>query len=301
MGVGIFPRRARIRTEPDATARMPFMEHVRELRQRLLKACLAITAGLCIGLFFAEQALDFINQPYCDRFAKQCRFTAQSPLEPFVLNLKVALYIGLLLSCPIWLYQTWAFIAPGLHKREKKWSYIFVAVAAPLFLTGAFLAYFVVARALEFLLTRNPELAVDVNLTGYFDFVTGMFLVFGVGFEFPLVVFMLNVVGVASAKKLLSWWRIAVLVIFIFTAFATPTPDPFVMTGLAIPMCVLYFVAVGAAALNDRRRARLASQDPIAQVADDEASPLPEETELEETADRARADDWPSRRNDDVP
>ncbi|MGH3544524.1 MAG: twin-arginine translocase subunit TatC, partial [Mycobacteriales bacterium] len=216
--MGILPQRRERSAQPNPTAKMPFLEHVRELRQRLLKASLAIVIGLGIGLFFADQVLDFINQPYCDRFAKQCRFTAQSPLEPLVLNLKVALYIGLLLACPVWLYQLWAFIAPGLHKREKKWSYIFVAVAAPLFLTGAFLAYFVVARALEFLLTRNPELAVDVNLTGYFDFVTGMFLVFGVGFEFPLVVFMLNVVGVASAAKLLSWWRIAVLVIFIFTA-----------------------------------------------------------------------------------
>lgn len=263
---------------------MPFMEHVRELRQRLLKACLAIAIGLGIGLFFSKSMLHFIQQPYCARFAKQCVFTAQSPLEPFVLNLKVALYIGLLLACPVWLYQLWAFVAPGLHRREKKWSYVFVAVAVPLFLSGAFLAYFVVARALEFLLTQSPDLAIDVNLSGYFDFVTGMLLVFGVGFEFPLVVFMLNVAGIASARKLLGWWRIAVFLIFVFTAFATPTPDPFVMTGLAVPMCLLYFAAVGAAALNDRRRSRLRRKDPLSQLSDDETSSLDEDAPLEEEA-----------------
>ncbi|MGH3426663.1 MAG: twin-arginine translocase subunit TatC, partial [Mycobacteriales bacterium] len=112
------------------------MEHIRELRSRLLKASLAVVVGLVIGLFFAKPVLHFVEQPYCDRFAGQCRFTAQSPIDPFILNLKVALYIGILVSCPVWLYQLWAFIAPGLHKHERKWSYIFVSVAAPLFLTG---------------------------------------------------------------------------------------------------------------------------------------------------------------------
>lgn len=278
---------------------MPFMEHLRELRSRLFKACLAIVAGLCIGLFFSDRVLDFINQPYCDRFAGECRFTAQSPIEYFVLQLKVALYIGILLSCPIWLYQLWAFVAPGLHRREKKWSYIFVSVAVPLFLLGAALAHIVVAKGLEFLLPSDDSgLTVDVNIAGYFDFVTGMLLVFGVGFEFPLIVFMLNVAGLASAKKLLGWWRIAVFLIFVFTAIVTPTPDPFGMTALAIPMCLLYFAAVGAAFLNDRRRAKAERNGPYAGLADDETSSL---DDLEPVADReeiAPASDLGSRHED---
>lgn len=242
-------------SEPAGT--MPLREHLRELRNRLGKALLAVGIGLVLGLFVANPVLDFLNKPYCDRFAEQCQFTAQSPVEPFLLQLKVALYLGILLASPVWLYQLWAFIAPGLYRRERRWAYAFVAVATPLFLAGAVLAHFVVAKGLDFLLPSNDaDFSVDVNISGYFDFVTGMLLIFGVAFEFPLVVFMLNLAGVVSAAKLLSWWRTVVFLIFVFTAIVTPTPDPFGMTALAIPMAILYFAAVGASALNDRRRRR---------------------------------------------
>ncbi|MGH3428190.1 MAG: twin-arginine translocase subunit TatC, partial [Mycobacteriales bacterium] len=131
-----------------------------------------------------------------------------------------------------------------------------------------------ISKALKFLLNANSDVNIDLNLSGYFDFVTGMLFVFGIGFEFPLVVFMLNMVGLVSAKKLLGWWRIAVFLIFVFTAFATPSPDPFGMTALALPMCALYFAAVGAAAINDRRRAKKRAGDELAQLSDDEPSQL---------------------------
>lgn len=251
---------------------MPLREHIRELRNRLFKAIIAITVGMIAGWFLSDPVLEFVNKPYCDRFEGACRFTAQSPIEPFILQLKVALYVGVLLASPLWLYQLWAFVAPGLHKREKKWTYAFVAAATPLFLAGAVLAHFVVAKGLDFFLDSN-DFDVDVNISGYFDFVTGMLLIFGIAFEFPLVIFMLNLAGVASARKLLSWWRSVILMVFVFTAIVTPTPDPFGMTALAIPMIVLYFAAVGAAFINDGVRRRRAAKAQ-AEVPDDEASPL---------------------------
>jgi sec-independent protein translocase protein TatC len=256
---------------------MTLLEHLFELRNRLFKASLAIVAGMIAGLFVAGPVLDFITEPYCSKYAVNgvCKFVAQSPIDYFLLNLKVALYIGLLISSPIWLYQLWSFITPGLHKNEKRWSYSFVSVAVPLFLAGAVLANFVVAKGLEFLLpAADSKYALDLGIVGYFDFVTGMLLVFGVAFEFPLVVFMLNLAGIVSARRLLSWWRAAIFLIFVFTAFVTPTPDPFGMTILALPMCLLYFAAVGASFVNEKRRARVAARSEFEALGDDEASEL---------------------------
>ena len=257
---------------------MTLLEHLFELRDRLFKASVALVIGMVVGVYFAQEVLDFLTEPYCGRYAEgKCPFNAQSPVDPFLLNLKVGLYLGIIASSPVWLYQLWSFITPGLHRNEKRWSYGFVAVAVPLFLAGAVLAHFVVAKGLEFLLPEDGDgssFTIDLNINGYFDFVTGMLLIFGVAFEFPLIVFMLNLAGVVSAKRLLSWWRIAVFMIFVFTAFVTPTPDPFGMTILAIPMCLLYFVAVGASFLNEKRRAKAALSSEFGAVGDDEASEL---------------------------
>jgi len=256
---------------------MTLMEHLRELRGRLLKASLAVLLGLCVGYFFAEPALHFLIQPYCEmRGVKpggKCDFIANAPLDPFLLNLRIALYLGLLMAAPIWLYQLWAFIAPGLHKHERRYTYVFVAVAAPLFFAGATLAYLIVAKSLQFFLNESSGISITIGLPGYFDFVTSMMLLFGAAFEFPLIVAMLNLAGVVSAKKLLSWWRIAIFLMFAFGAIVTPTPDPFGMTALASAMALLYFAAVGFAYLNDRRRARRHDAE-FGTVSDDEASPL---------------------------
>jgi sec-independent protein translocase protein TatC len=210
-------------------------------------------------------------------------------VDYFLLQLKVALYIGIILSSPVWLFQLWSFITPGLHRNEKRWSYGFVSVAVPLFLLGAFLANFVVSKGLKFLLPApDSEYTVQLGLVGYVDFVTGMLLVFGVGFEFPLVVFMLNLAGVVSAKRLLSWWRGAVFLIFLFCAIVTPTPDPFVMTFLAIPMCGLYFLAVWAAFVNEKRRAKAVLASEHEAIHDDEASEL--DYEVEPVEEPARVD-----------
>jgi sec-independent protein translocase protein TatC len=267
-------RRQQSQFERAADGSMTLMEHLRELRSRLFKASLGVVAGLCVGLFFAKPALEFINRPYCQLHPDQrCAFVATSPVSPFLLDLRVALYLGLLLAAPIWLYQLWAFIAPGLHRNERRYTYTFAAIAAPLFFTGATLAYLVVSKSLHFFLNVSSDYKITIDLAGYFDFVTNMMLLFGAGFEFPLIVVMLNLVGLVSARRLLGWWRIAVFLMFAFGAIVTPTPDPFGMSILGGSLAVLYFGAVGFAFLNDRRRERR-HRAQFGDLADDETSSI---------------------------
>ncbi|MGH3741550.1 MAG: twin-arginine translocase subunit TatC [Micromonosporaceae bacterium] len=264
---------------------MSLMDHLRELRSRLFKAAIGVVAGLVISLFFATEILEFLNAPYCEYKAthgaaiSKCGFNAVSPVDIFLLNLRVALYAGLIISAPIWLYQVWAFVAPGLHRNERKYTYYFVGAATPLFLTGAFLAYWVVDKGLSFLMGLAKAWDITLDLAGYFSFVTSMMMLFGLGFLFPLVVVALNLLGLVSAKWLLGKWRIAVFICFAFAAVVTPTPDPFGMTALAIPMSGLYFAAVGVSYLNDRRRAR---QDEYAELDDDEASTIEDSSAVDD-------------------
>jgi sec-independent protein translocase protein TatC len=195
------------------------------------------------------------------------------PADVLLLQLRISLWAGLVVASPIWMYQLWAFIAPGLHRHERRYAYAFAAIAAPLFAAGAFLAFFVVRTGLEFLLEIGPDnIQTTLEVGRYFSFVTNLILIFGVAFEFPLIVLMLNFVGLASAKRLLGWWRVAVFAFFAFSAIATPTPDPFGMTALALCLCLLYFAAVGVAFINDRRKRR--RQETFEGLDDDEASPL---------------------------
>jgi sec-independent protein translocase protein TatC len=284
----LVPRRRKTQFERAADGSMTLMEHVTELRSRLFKASLGVVAGLIVGYFFAQRALGFLIRPYCRLTplapGQKCAFITNGPLDPFLLNLRIALYLGLLLAAPIWLYQLWAFIAPGLHRKERRYTYAFAAVAAPLFLAGATLAYLIVAKSLHFFLGNSNDFSLTVGLNGYFDFVTNMMLMFGAGFEFPLIVVMLNFAGVVSARKLLGWWRIAVFLMFLFGAIVTPTPDPFGMTALAGAMALLYFAAVGVAFLNDRRRGRRHAAE-FGTLADDEISPLPHDEEAVEAGE----------------
>jgi sec-independent protein translocase protein TatC len=175
------------------------------------------------------------------------------------------------IAAPFWLYQLWAFIAPGLHKRERRYSYVFAAVATPLFAGGFILGYLLVSRSMKYFLGMSGNILISVDLQGYFSFVTGVMLLFGAGFEFPLVVAMLNFAGLVSARRLLGWWRVAIFLMFLFAALVTPTPDPFNMTILAVCMAVLYFAAVGVAFINDRRRSR---RGIYSGLPDDEASTI---------------------------
>ncbi|MGW1062210.1 twin-arginine translocase subunit TatC [Micromonospora sp. NBC_01412] len=265
--------------ERAADGSMTLIEHVRELRNRLFRASLALLVGFGFGIWLAEPVRRLLSKPYCDLPASidpdtgKCNFVQLGVADVFLLNLKIGLWVGLIIAAPVWLYQLWAFIAPGLHRHERRYAYIFTSLAAPLFAAGAVLAFFVTTKGLEFLLNISGEdIATTLEVTRYISFVTNLILLFGVAFEFPLIVLMLNFVGLASAKRLLSWWRVAIFVFFAFSAVVTPTPDPFGMTALALCLTALYFGAVGVAFLNDRRRGR--GKEAYAGLDDDEVSPL---------------------------
>lgn len=271
-------RRGPSKFERAADGSMTLIEHIRDLRTRLFRASLAILVGFGVGFWLAEPVRKLLSQPYCDLPTSRdadgvCKFVQLGPADLFLLNLKIGLWVGLILAGPIWLYQLWAFIAPGLHRHERRYAYAFTAIAAPLFAAGSFLAFFVVRKGLEFLINfSGDDISTTLEVTRYISFVTNLILIFGVAFEFPLVILMLNFVGIASAKRLLGWWRVVIFVSFAFSAIVTPTPDPFGMTALAMSLSLLYFVAVGVAFINDRRRGR--GKEVYAGLDDDAASPL---------------------------
>jgi sec-independent protein translocase protein TatC len=283
--VKLLPRRGRVsQFERAADGSMSLLEHLRELRTRLFRASLGVLVGMVVGWFFAGRVLNFITQPYCTYMSTHgkeqlalpggCQLQQTGVTDVFTLELQIALWIGLIIAAPIWLYQLWAFIAPGLHRHERRWAYAFVGVAAPLFAAGAVLAYFVVAKGLGFLLQFTPKnVATILEVTGYVKFITNFMLLFGVAFEFPLVIVLFNLAGIASYKRLLGWWRAAVFVLFAFAAVTVPTPDPFGMSAMGACLVSLYFAAVLFAYVNDKRRDRRRRAE-YGDVDDDEMSPL---------------------------
>jgi sec-independent protein translocase protein TatC len=267
-----------------ADGSMTLIEHIRELRNRLFKASLGILAGFAVGFAIRGQVRGLLSEPYCslpasiDPETGKCEFIQLGVADVFLLDLKIALWVGLVVAAPIWLYQLWAFIAPGLHRHERKYAYVFVAIAAPLFVAGAVLAYFVIHKGLEFLLDfSGDDINTTLDITRYISFATNLILIFGVAFEFPLIILMLNFVGLFSARKLLGWWRVMVFVFFLFSAVVTPTPDPFGMTALAMCLTLLYFAAVGVAFINDKRRGR--GKEIYSGIDDDEMSQLEDDRE----------------------
>jgi sec-independent protein translocase protein TatC len=281
-------RRGATQFERAADGSMTLLEHLRELRSRLFKAVLAIVAGASVGWWLAPRVQERLEQPYCTIALHQatknapghvappgwqCPFILFQVTDGLVLQMQIALWIGIILAAPIWLYQLWAFIAPGLHRHERRWAYWFAGIAGPLFAAGALLAYLVIGRGLEFLLSFNAGSQLSLGVKNYFSFVTGLILLFGLAFEFPLIVVLFNLAGIATYKRLLGWWRIAVFAFFAFSAIAIPTGDPFSMSALGLGLTALYFAAVLFAYINDKRRDRK-RKAMFGDVADDEASPL---------------------------
>lgn len=254
---------------------MTLMEHIRELRNRLFRASLAIALGLVAGYIVSQPVFELLKVPYCNVKppGEDCDFIQLGAADGFILKLKIALWLGLIFAAPVWLYQLWAFVAPGLHRHERKWAYYFAAIAGPLFAGGVILAYVVVEKGLGFLLEAGVTgVHVDLEVQKYISFVTGMMLLFGVSFEFPLLLMMLNFAGVLSGKRMLGWWRIAIFIAFAFAAVTTPDPGPFGMTLFALVLSLLYFITVGVALLNDRRRGR--GKEIYEGLSDDETSSI---------------------------
>ncbi|MEU4244125.1 twin-arginine translocase subunit TatC [Actinoplanes sp. NPDC026619] len=268
--------------EQAADGSMTLIDHIRELRNRLFLASLGLIVGLVVGFILSNWVFDRLKQPYCalpSSWAlhadgtQYCDFVVLGVGDGLMLRLKIALWVGIIVGAPVWLYQLWAFIAPGLHRHERKWAYLFVAIAAPLFVVGAVLAYLVVGHSLAFIMEAGVlGESTKLEVSSYIGFVTSMLLLFGAAFEFPLILLMLNFTGVVTARRLLSWWRVVIFLSFAFAAIATPDPGPFGMTLLAACMCLLYFIAVGVAFINDRRKGR--GKEIYAELDDDTISPL---------------------------
>jgi len=237
---------------------MPLAEHLRELRRRIGRSALAILLLTSVGWVYYDRIIDFLAAPICDlRHAKtSCgALYINGVLGPLNLQLKVALTVGVVLAAPIWLYQLWAYLAPGLHRREKRWAIIFTATATPLFAAGSYLSYLILPQAIKILLGFTPGALNNlIKFDDYLDFVLRMILVFGLSFELPLILIALSLANLLTVKRMLAWWRGAVFSIFLFTAIFTPTGDPLTMTLLAAPLIVLYFVAIFVSWIIERRR-----------------------------------------------
>ena len=258
---------------------MPLVDHLRELRSRMVKALVAIVLGMVVGWVFYDEIFATIRAPF-DRVVAEAAAAGRDMTlaftgvaDPFIMQLKVAGVTGVLLACPVWLYQLWRFVTPGLHRNERRWALGFAAVATPLFLAGALLAYTFLPRGLEILLGFTPEQIENIiSVDRYLSFFLRMLLVFGIGFLLPLLVVSLNFAGVLSAARLRSWWRWVVMGVILFAAMATPTGDPFNLMLLALPLLALMALAWAICWANDRRRARRAAGE--RQWGDDETSPL---------------------------
>jgi sec-independent protein translocase protein TatC len=227
---------------------MTLVEHIRELRSRLTKSVVAVLIGFVVAFYFNQNIFEFIEKPYCDLNLAgdgSCNFLVLKATDPLMMSMKIALWGGLLLAAPFWLYQLWAFIAPGLHKHERRWAYMFGAIAVPLFFLGAVLASLVVSKGLHFLLTTGAVKATSLEASNYLTFVTNLVLLFGLSFEFPVLLLLLNFTGMVRGKRMLGWWRVAIIVFFAFAAVTTPDPGPFGMTLLAAALTFLYFFACG--------------------------------------------------------
>ncbi|HEY2443359.1 MAG TPA: twin-arginine translocase subunit TatC [Streptosporangiaceae bacterium] len=273
----------------DPDGRMPLMEHIRELRSRIIRALLALVIGTGIGLIPSvfNRLWSFTVHPYVSAVHSICASKPKTAgcggldyalvvsgiLDSFTIRIEVAFYFALIVTAPVWLYQLWAFIAPGLYSREKRWTYAFVGAAAPLFAIGAALAYLVMSRGLRFFLGIAPaHVTVLPQIGTYIGYVTAMILGFGLTFELPLALVVLNFARVLTHERFRKWRRVMIFAVFVFAGIATPSPDPITMLLLAAPCVFLVEVAELIIWGHDRSLARRASL--YGDLRDDEPAPL---------------------------
>jgi sec-independent protein translocase protein TatC len=259
---------------------MSLGDHLRELRNRLTIALIAIVVGAGIGWWKYDAIFQRLEAPIQQVAAE--RGTALSTLinfsgitDAFSILITVGLFVGVVIASPVWLYEIWAFIVPGLTSREKKTAVLFIVTAVPLFLAGCALGYLTLPKAVHALLGFTPEGATNIlPADTYLNFVLKFILAFGLAFLLPVFLVGLNAAGVLPARFMLRGWRPAVFLIFLFAAIMTPSPDPWSMLFLALPMVGLFFAAVGVGALLDRRRAKRDVSVAWRNLPDDQASPI---------------------------
>lgn len=237
---------------------MTVLEHLAELRSRLVKIAIAVSIGALLGWFLYPYVLEVLKHPFNEVQPDQ-PFIATEPLQAFGLRIKMSAYVGIALAMPVIIWQVWRFVTPGLYPHEKKYAIPFTVSALALFVMGAGLAYYVLNPTLEFLTTiGGSDIEPYYTADSYVTLIVWMMLAFGVGFEFPVLLVALQLVGVLTPRRLLRWWRQAIVVVAAIAAVITPSGDPISMIALAVPMAVLYVVSIliGWAILGLRRRSR---------------------------------------------
>ncbi|MFM6939684.1 MAG: twin-arginine translocase subunit TatC [Rhodoluna sp.] len=248
------------KTNPEK--RMGLGGHLRELRNRLFWSALFILAGTVIGWLIFDQVFELLQAPivrYAETHRSNTTINFGSVTGAFDLRMQTAIFLGVLIASPFWLFNLWAFVTPGLKKHERRYTITFLASAVPLFLAGCWLAWTSLPYFISSLIGFTPTGAANViNANEYVLFTIRVLLVFGLAFVLPVVLVLLNFIGILSAASILKSWRLAVFIIAIVAALATPVSDPMSMLLVMIPMGLLYFLAAGIAWLHDKRAAKKA-------------------------------------------
>lgn len=241
--------------------RMALSDHLRELRGRLMRVALVMTLAFVAALFFYDAILQVVTGPYLHAQEALGSGVTEAVISgaggPFLLYFKLCGLAAVVLTSPYWLYQVWAFILPGLHAHERRWSMVFVSIAGPLFMIGVVTGYLTLPKGLEVLIGFTPDNFTNlVEFQEYLSFFSRTLLVFGLAFEIPVFIVLLNLAGVVTGKWLGEHRSWIILGVFIFAAIVTPSTDPFTMCFMAVPMVLLFFISEVIARGNDRRRAR---------------------------------------------
>lgn len=257
--------------------KMPLADHLRELRARILRSVSVLVVAIIVALFFYDELSDLVSGPYEQAVGNidvDSELIISGVGGPLLLQLKLSAIAAVIATSPYWLYQIWAFVMPGLHQHERRWTRVFSAVAGPLFIGGVAVGYYVLPKGLQVLIDFTPLGVTNlVDFDTYLSFFIRLLLVFGIAFEIPLFIVMLSLARVLSARTLAEYRAWIIVGTFVFAAVATPSTDPFTMLFLAIPMVVLIFVSEGIVRLIERRRR---ASDDTTDWDDDEASPLDE-------------------------
>ncbi len=285
--------RRRKKDEPKPDGTMSLMEHLYELRRRLFWAALGLVLGTTVGFVWYTVAIpslhipnlgEILTGPYCKVPADKrltipghaCALLATDVFSPLQIRLKAGFMVGAVLSSPVWLTQLWGFVTPALYDKERKFARIFVSSAAVLFAAGAVLAYYVISEGLTVLLGfAGSGVVSGLDPSKYFQFLMALLIIFGVSFELPLLLIMLNVIGLIKGAKLAKARRYSIFGIVVFAALVVPGNDPITMSALAVSLTVLYEVAVQVTKLHDKRKGTRLAAEGLADLSDDEASPDP--------------------------
>ncbi|WP_029144289.1 twin-arginine translocase subunit TatC [Microbacterium luticocti] len=249
---------------------MSLGDHLRELRKRLFIAAAGLVVGMVIAFIISEPVIDLLSQPIAHIAAQNgheyTKLNFNTVTSGFDLRMRIAFSIGLLISAPVWLWQLWAFVMPGLTRKEIRYTVGFMCAAIPLFVGGLYVGWLIMPHMVEIMALFVPDgdgISRFYDYSTYYDFVFKLLLVVGVSFVTPVFLVALNLAGVMSGKTILKGWRVAIIVIVVFAAAATPAADVTSMLLLAGILCVLYFAAALLSLLFDRRKAKRSPVEPL--------------------------------------